>query len=134
MNHPWQDFMHSVALDDHHFSAIFSSWCSMDRLSTRFLVWPIYYLSQSQSYWYRPVNYLIRVLTCFYLLKTTLHPVFFNSFVICDQMASIHVIVTIFLTLLSSLVSFIIMINQNSITVTSNSKGNHNFKLSVKAL
>ena len=36
LNRPWQSLQCSVAPDAYHFPAMLSSWCSIDRVSTRF--------------------------------------------------------------------------------------------------
>ena len=48
LNRPWHSLECSVAPDASHFYALLSSWFSIDRVSTRFFVSPIYYPPQSQ--------------------------------------------------------------------------------------
>ena len=62
----------------------------------------------------RQDNFLVRILTCFYLLKTTLHLVFFSPFLIFSAVTSIDDTLTILLVLLSPSVSFLMKMNQNS--------------------
>ena len=42
LNRPWQSLQCSVALEASHFPAMLSSWWSIDRVSTRFFVFPMY--------------------------------------------------------------------------------------------
>ena len=48
LNRPWHSLECSVGPGASHFSVILSSWCSIDRVSTRHFVSPIYYPPQSQ--------------------------------------------------------------------------------------
>lgn len=83
-------------------------------------------------------NCLVRVLTCCYLLKKTLHPVFFSSFFFLLSVYTKDW--EYFWCYITFMVSFISnedrskLLNFLDITVTNNCKGQHNFKETVKSL